>query len=313
MRSLILRQPMKKLVETLKDFSKWLICPHQWVICMWNMWPHSLHYFLSKTNQLCRRVHYHRDLELHARVVGLMSSRGHSAFLATDCRHNGTRQNAQLYAENWTDDNILEMFGLQSIMTPNKFQLILDYLHLNNNTNCLLSVKIRPLLAHLSATWKTSHTPHCEMRVLLQSKAAQIWVFIYQTSRISGAWTRGPCLIYSRYPVFQKTVRTKSTTNHKHIVDKPEGTELYTPYRQSVDCSDQLLWKSMSRSQQQIEALVYPQEVIYSIDVYIIHFTKVNSLIPQSSVWMLQEGLLSTISDQSPELDADHRNCSQVD
>lgn len=77
------------------------------------------------------------------------------------------------YEDYWTTDNILEMPGLRSTMTRNRFELILSYLHLNNNANNLPSdnpshdrlFKVRPLLDHLNTTWKTAYHPNCEVSV----------------------------------------------------------------------------------------------------------------------------------------------------
>lgn len=79
------------------------------------------------------------------------------------------------YEDYWTTDNILEMPGLRSTMTRNRFELILTYLHLNNNANCLPSdnpsydrlFKVRPVLTHLNTTWKTAYHPNCEVSVYL--------------------------------------------------------------------------------------------------------------------------------------------------
>jgi len=77
------------------------------------------------------------------------------------------------YEDYWTTDKILEMPGLRSTMTRNRFELILSYLHLNDNANCLPSDnpafdrlhKVRPVLTQLNATWKTAYHPDCEISV----------------------------------------------------------------------------------------------------------------------------------------------------
>src|SRR6218665_2927712 len=77
------------------------------------------------------------------------------------------------YEDYWTTDKILEMPGLRWTITRNRFELILSYLHLNDNANCLPSDnpafdrlhKVRPLLTQLNATWKPAYPPDGEISV----------------------------------------------------------------------------------------------------------------------------------------------------
>ena len=336
-----------------------------------------LHHIVAETNRFAGECLTNKDMGPHSRSNSWtdVTEGDIRAFLAIFLLMGLVKLPS--YADYWTTDNILEMPGLRSIMRRNKFQLILEYFHLNDNANCLPSdspaydrlYKIRPLLTHFSTTWKTAYHPNCQVSVdesvvafkgrtnmsvykpnkphkwglnawaLSDSRTGYLWnldiytgrkadvevgitkqvvlslcqplyntghhvymdnyfsspaLFVELKMRQLGACgtlrtnrigvphqirstklkKEGPAvterdgdgLLYISWfdrkqvnlissihstLVFRKTVRTKSTTDRKRVVDKPVAIELYTRYMQGVDRTDQLLWYNLSRHRQQ--------------------------------------------------------------
>ena len=73
----------------------------------------------------------------------------------------------------WTTDSLLELRGLKKIMPRNWFELMMQFLHLSDNSTDLPRDhpdhdrlhKIRPLLEHLVERWKAAYHPDREVSV----------------------------------------------------------------------------------------------------------------------------------------------------
>ena len=73
----------------------------------------------------------------------------------------------------WKDDWILGVPAFARIMSRNRFQEILRYLHVNNNENMLARenenydklFKIRPLIESLKINFQIHYNPHCEQSI----------------------------------------------------------------------------------------------------------------------------------------------------
>jgi hypothetical protein len=78
--------------------------------------------------------------------------------------------NYELY---WTSKFLIKCPGIQSIMPRNKFELILQFLHLNNNTTAFPPEhpnhdrlhKSQPLFVHLVDRWKSAYHPSREISI----------------------------------------------------------------------------------------------------------------------------------------------------